>query len=322
MPISPNAVTSDRQEMVLVDIRLAARDTNLYTFERPDGGVLPDATAGAHIGLHLPIGLERQYSLVTAEARPTSYTVGVKRDPASRGGSSWIHEKMRVGMTLPVSLPRNNFPLDETVAQTILFAGGIGITPIHCMARRLEALGRAFKLHYSCRSRADAAFLRELAGKSNARLHFDDEENGRFLPIADIVAAAPKGAHLYCCGPAPMLSAFEAAAASRPPEEVHVEYFTQKHEAAKSGGFAVSLARSKRELTVPEGKSILRTLLDAGLDVSHSCEEGVCGACETGVLEGIPEHRDSILSQAERNAGKTMMICCSGSKSPRLTLDL
>ena len=318
------SIPGNRLELILVAIRLAARDTNLYTFERADGGLLPATTPGAHIGLCLPSGLERQYSLIVAEENPTAYTVAVKRDPASRGGSSWIHDHLRVGMALPVDPPRNNFPLDEAAKRTVLFAGGIGITPIYCMAGRLESLGRAFELHYSCRSRSDAAFLRELAGKANVHLHLDDEQDGRFLPIAELVATAPEGAHLYCCGPTPMLAAFEAAAAAagRPSEQIHVEYFTQKHEAAKSGGFTVVLERSKREFVVPDGQSILQTLLAAGVDVSHSCEEGVCGTCETAVLEGIPDHRDSILSQAERVAGKTMMICCSGSTTPRLTLDL
>ena len=309
-------------ELVLVNIRLAARDTNLYTFEAPDGGALPPATPGAHLTLHLPNGLERQYSLVEAKANPTSYTVGIKRDGASRGGSSWIHDHLKVGMRLLVDPPRNNFPLNEDAQRTVLFAGGIGITPIYCMATRLAALGRSFALHYSCRSRADAAFLRELAGEAHVHLHIDDEQAGRFLPIADLVAAAPQGAHLYCCGPAPMLAAFEAAATGRPPEQIHVEYFTQQHEAATSGGFTVVLARSQREFVVPDGKTILQALRDGGFDAAHSCEEGVCGACETKVIEGVPDHRDSVLSQAERSAGKTMMICCSGALSPKLVLDL
>ena len=313
-----------RIDVILTNIRFAARDTNLYTFERPDGGVMPAAAAGAHIGLYLPNGLERQYSLVLGEESPTSYTVGIKRDPASRGGSKWIHDNLRVGASLQIDPPRNNFPLEERASKTVLFAGGIGITPIYSMARRLEALGLDFELHYSCRSRADAAFLRELEKKPNVHLHFDEEQNGRFLPIGELVAATPKGAHLYCCGPTPMLSAFEAAgaAAGRTPAEIHVEYFTQKYESATTGGYVVELARSKREFQIPEGRSILQVLLDGGVDVSHSCEEGICGACETKVLEGVPDHRDAILTEAERAANKTMMVCCSGSKTPKLVLDL
>jgi len=311
-------------QLVLTRIELAARDTNLYTFERADGGSLPAAEAGAHIGLRLPNGLERQYSLVVSDPTPASYVVGVKKDAASRGGSSWIHDELKVGMSLQIDVPRNNFPLKEDAEHTVLIAGGIGITPIYSMTRRLESLGRAFDLHYSCRSRADAAFSRELSAKPNAHIHFDDEAGGKLLPIVDIVLAAPRGAHLYCCGPAPMLAAFEAACQSdgRPQSNIHVEYFTQKYEAATSGGYIVRLARSKRELAIPDGKSILQCCLDAGLKVDHSCEEGICGACETKVLEGTPDHRDSILSESERASGKTMMICCSGSKSPRLVLDL
>ncbi len=315
---------ANRIQLVLTEIRLAARDTNLYTFERPDGAELPTADAGAHLGLHLPNGLERQYSLVAPQPGASYYTVGIKKDVGSRGGSKWIHDHLKVGMTLMADLPRNNFPLKEDAAHTMLFAGGIGITPIYSMFKRLEDLGRPVELYYSARSRTDAAFLRELSSKSNVRFHFDEEANGKFLDISGLVAASPKGAHLYCCGPAPMLTAFEAAgvASGRAPDEIHVEYFTQKYETATEGGYVVHLARSKKEFSIPAGKSILQVLREAGIDVAHSCEEGICGACETKVISGIPDHRDAILTESERAANKTMMVCCSGAKSPDLTLDL
>jgi ferredoxin-NADP reductase len=313
-----------RVTALVTNIRYAAKDTHLFTFERPDGGPLPPAEPGAHIGLHLPNGLERHYSLVIADEHPTSYTVGIKRDAASRGGSVWIHDHLRVGMTLPITLPRNNFPLQPDAAKTVLFAGGIGITPIYCMASTLRRLGRDVELHYSCRSRADMAFLKELAGQPGMHLHFADEGPSPFLPIGEIIAKAPKGTHFYCCGPGPMLAAFEAAGAAdgRPAEEIHVEYFTPKYAVDTSGGFTVELARSRREFQVPEGKTILTVLLEAGLDIPYSCEEGICGSCETKVLSGTPDHRDALLTEAEKTASKTMMICCSGAKSPRLVLDL
>ncbi len=309
-------------EMLLTCIRMAARDTNLYSFERPDKGPLPGAEPGAHIGVILPNGIERQYSLVHAAPEMTEYTVGVKRDANSRGGSVFMHDQLRVGTTVKVLPPRNNFPLKEDAELVVLLAGGIGITPIYCMLKRLIEKGRPWLLYYSCRSRMDTAFLEELAGHKDVHFHFDDEENGRFLNVAGIVESLPRRAHLYCCGPAPMLAAFEAATAAWPQENIHVEYFTPKFAAAQEGGFVVELARSKRELTVPPGKSILQCVREAGIQVPHSCEEGVCGACETRVISGIPDHRDTILTEQERKENATMMICCSGSKSPRLVLDI
>lgn len=316
-----DSVTSARLALRLVAIRYAARDTHLYEFARPDGGVLPDTEPGAHIGLHLPNGLMRQYSLTSAGPAPRSYMVGIKRDPQSRGGSRWIHDNLKVGTLLEVDPPRNNFALVEDAAETVLVAGGIGITPIMAMVERLRALGRKYRLYYSCRSRDDAAFRTELEAGGATTFHFD-ADTGKVLDMAAVVASVPAGAHLYCCGPAPMLAAFETATAGRPAAQIHVEYFTPRHEAATGGGFVVELARSGREFTIGEGQTILGVLRDGGVDVAYSCEEGICGACETRVVSGTPDHRDSILSEAERAASKTMMICCSGAKTARLVLDL
>ena len=219
---------------------------------------------------------------------------------------------MLVGATLKIGTPRNNFPLREDAAHTVLFAGGIGITPIWCMVQRLVELGRDWRLYYSCRSRADMAFLKQLEGMAEATLHFDDESAGTFLDIAGIVSGAPAEAHLYCCGPAPMLAAFEAATTNWPRDHVHVEYFTPKQEPARTGGFIVELARSGGEYFIPEGETILNVLLDAGIDVDYSCELGICGACEQRVISGQPEHRDSILSEEEQAENKRVMICCAG----------
>jgi tetrachlorobenzoquinone reductase len=313
---------SDALTLVLTCIRMAARDTNLYTFERPDRGALPPAEPGAHIGVLLPNGIERQYSLVEAGSDLSRYTVGVKRDANSRGGSVFMHDQLRVGSTIQIVPPRNNFPLIEDAERVVLIAGGIGITPIYCMIQRLRALARPWELYYACRTRADAAFLEDLAGDPKVHLHFDDEEGGRFLNVAEIINRMPKTTHLYCCGPAPMIAGFEAATEGWPKDQIHIEYFTPKFTAAQEGGFVVELARSKRELVIPSGKSILQCIQEAGIQVPHSCEEGVCGACETRVISGIPDHRDSILTESERKENATMMICCSGAKTPRLVLDI
>jgi ferredoxin-NADP reductase len=283
---------------------------------------LPAASAGAHIDLHLANGLVRQYSLITAEADPSAYVVAVKRDRQSRGGSHFVHDQLRPGASLKISAPRNNFPLAEGAPHTVLIAGGIGITPIWCMVQRLVALDRPWQLHYACRSRDEAAFHDALQALAPARLHIDDEAGGAILDVAALVAAAPAAAHLYCCGPAPMLVAFEAATAGWPRPQVHVEYFTAKEAPATDGGFIVECRRSGRELAVPVGKTILETVRAAGIQAPSSCEAGICGTCETRVIAGIPDHRDQWLSEAERAANQTVMICCAGSKSERLVLDL
>jgi tetrachlorobenzoquinone reductase len=308
-------------EVRLTAIRYAARDINLYEFRRPDGGALPAYAPGAHIDLHLPNGLIRNYSLTVAKPEAGAYTFGIKRDGAGRGGSRLIHDELKVGRIVKISAPRNTFPLDEAAAHSILIAGGIGITPIWCMVQRLAELGRPFALYYACRSRAEMAFLDTLEGLPQARLHFDDQQ-GCVLDVAAIVRAAPREAQLYCCGPAPMLAAFEAASADWPRAQVHVEYFTPKAVPARTGGFIVELARSGREFFIPEGHSILGVLLDEGIDVDYSCELGICGACEQRVLAGEPEHRDSILTEEEQAENKRVMICCAGCKSERLVLDL
>ena len=288
-----------------------------------DGSPLPVFTAGAHIDLRLGNGLARSYSLINSQDERHRYVIGVQKDRASRGGSKWVHENLRVGDVVSIEGPRNNFALNEGAGQSILIAGGIGITPILCMLRRLAAIGRDWRLLYCARRRADAAFVDDLAAfGSGVTFNFDEEPGGRMLDIAGVVREARPDAHLYCCGPLPMLAAFEAATAELPRDRVHVEYFGAKEAAALAGGLKVVLARSGREFVVPQGKTILETLLDAGLDVAHSCTQGVCGACETKVLDGVPDHRDLVLTEAEQVSGATMMICCSGAKTERLVLDL
>lgn len=293
-----------------------------YELRSEDGGELPPFTAGAHIDLTLPNGLVRSYSLLNSQAERHRYVIAVQKDRASRGGSKWMHENLRVGDVLPVGAPRNNFALDEGAEKSIFIAGGIGITPILSMIGRLTAIGREWQLFYCTRTRSGTPFLSVLEAMPQVRLNFDEEPGGRMLDIEAVVRSVPLGGHLYCCGPIPMLDAFERAAKDMERASVHVEYFTAKEPPAKEGGFTVVLAQSGRELAVPAGKSILDTLRDNGLDIRFSCTEGICGTCETKVLEGIPDHRDRILTDSERASNRTMMICCSGSRSEKLVLDL
>lgn len=291
------------------------------------GEPLPAFTAGAHIDLHLPGGPVRSYSLLNDPAERHRWCVAVHRDPASRGGSRQVHEQLRPGQLLTVSPPRNHFPLDEGAPLSVLIAGGIGITPLLCMVRRLTALGRPWVLHHAARTRAHAAFgdeLQALAAQGGGTLHrvFDQEPGGRMIDIAALVADLPDGAHVYCCGPAGMLAAFERATAGLPPERVHLEYFAAKDAPAASGGFSVKLRRDGRTVPVPPGQSILDALSAIGAEPPWSCREGVCGTCEVRVLEGVPDHHDMVLSPAQREANDRMMVCCSGAKSPLLVLDL
>lgn len=296
--------------------------------ETLDGSELPHALAGAHVDLILSGDLRRSYSLTREIDGGPACTVAVHRDPNSRGGSSFVHETLRVGDKVRMSRPRNNFPLDEDAELSVLIAGGIGITPILAMVRRLTAKGRRWKLHYAARSRSAAAFcdaVERLAHASDSKgtvvYHFDDEQNGSLIDIAAILSADPS-AHFYCCGPEPMLAAYEQAARDVPRQQVHIEYFSASEEAARDGGFDLVLNRSGKTLHVEPGKTILDVLIANNVSVPFSCSEGVCGTCETRVIEGRPDHRDMILTDEERTKSETMMVCCSGSKSARLVLDL
>ena len=303
-------------------IRYAAQDTHLYEFASPDGAPLPAYEPGAHLDVHMPGGLMRQYSLARPYRADQPYLVGIKLDAGTRGGSRFMHEEARVGSLFQIGGPRNNFPLKEDAPHTVLLAGGIGITPIWCMAQRLEEIGGSFELHYAVRTRADAAFLAELERLApRARLHVDAEAES-VLDVPAIAAAAHRGAHLYCCGPGPMMQAFEAATSAWPEAQRHVEYFSAPQLKPAPGGFVVVLGKSGREFVVGPGSTILETLRAAGLNVPASCEQGVCGTCETRILEGVPDHRDLLLTPAEKASGKTMMICCSGALTDRIVLDL
>lgn len=308
-------------------ITYEADGINSYELVPLDGGELEPFTAGSHIDLHLPDKMVRSYSLLNDQRERHRYVIAVNKDAGSRGGSSFLHNQVRVGDQLPASVPKSNFPLREDAESSVLIAGGIGITPLLSMIRRLEALGRRWELFYAARTRSAAAFLDEIGSLRtdvHRNLHFDpdDDRSGRTFDLASIVTQAPARAHLYCCGPAPMLEAFEAATARRPADCVHVEYFQARESPSLEGGFEVRLVKSNRTIAVEAGQSILNALLDAGITPNYACSEGVCGTCETRVLDGVPDHRDQFLSEEERASNKTIMICCSGSRSSKLVLDL
>lgn len=311
MKVRVGAVVVETPEILRIELRPV------------DGQALLPFTAGAHIDVHMANGLARSYSLLNDAAERHRYVIGVGLERESRGGSRWIHDHLKVGDELLITDPRNNFPLVESARRSVLIGGGIGVTPMLSMASRLQSMGKDWRLYYCSRSRAAAAFLDDLAPLAqNVRLRFDDEET-EFLDFAALIAAAPD-AHFYCCGPKSMMSACVAAAkgAGVEPERVHIEYFQPPEELVPQGGFEVELARSRRVIPIPLGKTILQVLQAQGVAATSSCEAGVCGECQTAVLAGIPDHKDLVLSDAERASNKMMMICCSGSLSERLVLDL
>jgi tetrachlorobenzoquinone reductase len=303
----------------LVEETTAIRRIELQPLARS----LPPFTAGSHIDLHLPNSLSRSYSLLNSQDERHRYVIGVSLEPQSRGGSRYIHEQLRIGERLIISPPRNLFALNEGASNSILIGGGIGVTPMLSMAKRLDALQRPWHLYYCCRSRSVAAFLDDLAPYGayvDVRL---DDEHREYLDIGKLMRVDSQ-THFYCCGPQPMMVAFEAAAndAALPSAQKHVEYFQAQGDRESRGGFHVELARSGQSLFIPRGKTILETLQGAGIVTTSSCEVGICGECQVKVLEGIPDHQDSVLSDSERATNTSMMICCSGSRSEKLVLDL
>ncbi|MDR5857753.1 PDR/VanB family oxidoreductase [Caballeronia sp. LZ062] len=291
----------------------------------PRGERFPGFEPGAHIDLHLSSGLLRSYSLLNPCGETDRYVVGVQIDKKGRGGSRFIHDNFRVGMSVQLSAPRNLFSLDENAGHSVLIAGGIGVTPILCMYRRLIELGRPVQMLYCARSAEHAAFideLRALGGKLD--VHFDDENDRRPADLKAYLSQVPADAHVYCCGPAPMLDAFDAACEAVGITNRHIERFQAVPQAAPAlnHGYSVELARSKKLIDVAPGATLLDSLLEAGVEVEHSCMEGICGSCETRVLGGCPDHRDSVLSASERATNQVMMVCVSGCKGEKLVLDL
>ncbi len=299
-----------------------------------DGGALPAFSAGAHVDLHLGPGLVRPYSLCNDPAETHRYRLGVLREPASRGGSAAVHERLAVGDTLSISRPRNLFALAEPLAQGRhrLLAGGIGITPLLAMAQVLHRAGADFRFHVAARTAARLAFREELARapwSGRVTLHLDDGPEPQRLDLAALLADRRPDDHLYLCGPAGMLAAARDAAnaALWPASHVHVESFgAAVPEPGKSGSpagsFELELARSGRVIVVAPDQTALQALHAAGCELPSSCEQGICGTCLTPVLSGIPDHRDHYLEPDEQAANDQFLPCCSRARSPRLVVDL
>ncbi|MDR7305501.1 PDR/VanB family oxidoreductase [Rhodoferax saidenbachensis] len=308
--------------------RAEAQDICSLELVAANGGALPAFTAGAHIDVHLPNGLQRQYSLCNAPGETQRYVIGVLRDAASRGGSANVHDALAEGSVLTISTPRNLFPLAEQAPHHLLLAGGIGITPMLAMAEHLANTGQSFALHHCNRSRARTAFVERLATSpysDKVQHHFDDGDTAQKLDIAGTLQHAPPGTHLYVCGPQGFMDAVLNAGrtAGWPEERLHREYFgAAPVDHTNDGSFELEIASTGKVIKVLPDQTALEALHAAGVDIPMSCEQGVCGTCLTRVKAGTPDHRDQYLMPEEQAANDQFLPCCSRASSTRLVLDL
>lgn len=313
---------SETFDVVVTDVHTEAEGVVSLSLARPEGGALAHWEPGAHVTLHLGNGMDRDYSLCGPADNADVWAVAVLLEPASRGGSEYVHEKLAAGSRLSVTGPRNGFPL-TSADEHLLVAGGIGITPILAMARQLQREGASWRLLYGGRARSSMAFVAELESLGGQVLVRPQEEFG-LLDLGDFLGEPRPNTAIYCCGPEPLLAAIEEQCSSWPEGALRLERFrAQADELSMAGdAFEIELADSGRTLMVDGGRSIIDVLEEAGISVLTSCREGTCGTCETGVIEGLPDHRDSFLTEEEKADNSTMMICTSRSLSPRLVLEL
>ncbi|HEY9096448.1 MAG TPA: PDR/VanB family oxidoreductase [Hydrogenophaga sp.] len=310
--------------------RKASESADICRLElvHPANGRLPAFTAGAHIDVQVPGGPRRQYSLCNDPQETHRYVIGVLRSPTSRGGSLAMHTRVREGDLITISPPRNHFPL-LPAAHTLLVAGGIGITPMLSMAAHLAAVGSGFSLHYCATSNRRMAFLDTLGAKGikeHVSLHPDDGAPDERLPVATALAPPQADARLYVCGPHGFMQWITDSASKLgwAPDRIHTEAFspTQEALATDSKPFEVVLKTTGQVLTVPPGRSVASVLTEAGVNLTLSCEAGICGTCVTRVLEGTPDHRDQYLTEEEQARNDQFTPCCSRAISDRLVIDL
>ena len=311
-------------------VRKTTEAFDISTFElvNVDDRPLPAFSAGSHIDVHLPNGLTRQYSLCNDPSEGHRYLIGVLRDAVSRGGSQAMHELVKEGDVLHISAPRNHFPLAHEATHSALVAGGIGVTPILCMAERLAVTGASFEMHYCTRSPERTAFRERIAQSAFAtkvHFHFDDGADSQKLQLDTLLKPMRPGVHLYVCGPTGFMDwVLETArAAGWPAQRLHYEFFgAEVVKSEDDASFEVKLASSGRVVLVPKDQTVVQALAAAGVEIATSCEQGVCGTCLTRVLEGEPDHKDMYLTPEEQAANDQFTPCCSRSHSPLLVLDL
>ncbi|MDO9434951.1 PDR/VanB family oxidoreductase [Hydrogenophaga sp.] len=311
--------------------RKAAETPDICVFELRtlDGAALPAFDAGAHVDVHLPEGVVRQYSLCNApDEAPQCYEIAVLRDARSRGGSVGMHA-LQEGQAITISAPRNHFPLAKGAPHHVLFAGGIGITPILAMAHTLAQQGASFELHYCTRSCATTAFQRRMTSSAFADrvfFHHDDGDAAQKLDAQTLLKSpVVEGAHLYVCGPSGFMEWILAAGrqAGWSEDRLHREYFAGAAiDTSDDGAFEVQIASTGAVITVPADQAVTTALATHGIEVATSCEQGVCGTCLVRVLDGTPDHRDMYLTDEERALNDQFTPCCSRARSARLVLEL
>jgi ferredoxin-NADP reductase len=313
-----------------VDLRLqvasrteGAEGVVVLELRDPSGAELPAWAPGAHLDLKLPNGMTRQYSLCGDPDDRSVWRIGVLREPEGRGGSAYVHDELTQGTEIDVRGPRNNFPL-VPAPRYVFIAGGIGITPILPMMGAAQAAGADAELHYGGRSRRSMAFLESLEEISETPVVLHPQDEVGLIDLPGILGTPRPDTLVYCCGPEPLLQAVEKQCAAWPSGSLHVERFAPKElgEPVLQDAFEVELAQSGMTLTVPPDRTILEVVEEAGIPVLSSCQEGTCGTCETPVLEGQVDHRDSLLTAEEQEANDTMFICVSRAACPKLVLDL
>jgi ferredoxin-NADP reductase len=322
-------------ELKVTDIRDLTANIKMYELRAAKGGDLPAFDAGAHIDFKLPNGLIRSYSLANDPKEHDRYVTAILRDAKGQGGSMWMHDNVKVGDILVSTPPLQNFPLVEDAANTVLLAGGIGITPILAMGYRLKALGRKVHLHYCSRSPEDTAFMDEVKRVfgSDVTFHHDGGDPSKGIKLTEVFKNYPAGTHLYVCGPGGLLRAVRDAVAHWPEGTVHFELFasakTEEQAAAEAASqenfeFEVELARSGVTLTIPADRTILDVMIEEGFGVPYACEEGWCGACVIPMISGKADHRDEVLSDAEKAANTKIQVCISRAAAPgeKLVLDM
>ncbi|MFE6610672.1 PDR/VanB family oxidoreductase [Amycolatopsis sp. NPDC057786] len=310
------------QEVVVRQLRWEADGVVSLELRSRAGDPLPPWDPGSHVDLVLPTGIERQYSLCGAPGDRSCYRLGIRREHTSRGGSEYVHAFLRPGQRLRIKGPRNNFGF-RRAGSYLFIAGGIGITPILPMVRQAEAWGVDWTLLYGGRTDGSMPFREEL-GRYGGRVRcYPADKVGR-IPLAEVLEEVRPGLEVYACGPESLIAGLEEAAAHWPAGTVHIERFKSRPRVStvEDTAFEVVCAASDKTVTVPPGRSIITALDDAGIATASSCRSGICGSCETGVLDGVPDHRDEILDEAARAAGDRMFICVSRARTPKLTLDL
>jgi vanillate O-demethylase ferredoxin subunit len=315
-------------DVVVSAIRLVADDIISVELVRADGQDMPIFDAGSHIDIHLPGGLIRQYSIWNHPDETHRYCIGVLKDPASRGGSKAVHEQLRVGQVVQISEPRNLFPLDMSAKRSVLFAGGIGVTPILSMAQRLAQNNQDFEFHYCARAVEKAAFVRKLKAlpfADRVHFHFDTGAESQKLNAPSLFSQESKDSHIYVCGPTGFMDFVLGTAREHgwPESHLHKEYFAAAPTSkSDDGSFEVQIHSTGQVLQVPADQTVIQVLDAAGICVPVSCEQGICGTCVTKVLDGEPDHRDYFLSPEERAKNDQFTPCCSRAKSSCLVLDL